>query len=118
MKKNIKGAKRLKKKTGRTPVLALVLQNKPSEYQSIEHIVVKREPLSERKLLFEIDYYDKHKVRWDWAIDDSKQFVWKTNLLVGGRLFNLVYRFSLQRSLSEFLKQKVRDNNWVISNWI
>ncbi len=100
-------------KSADTPVVSLLVKKIPSKHDSVEHIVVKRQLLSENKMFFEIDYYDKHQVRWDWAIDESKQFVWKTNLLVGVRLFNLVYRFSLQRSLSDFLKQKVKDNNWL-----
>ncbi len=112
VKKNIKGVQ--SKKTGRTPVLALMVQNKPSVYQLIEHIIVKRELFSEQKVRFEIDYYDKHRVRWDWAVDEKKQFIWKTNLLGGGRLFNLVYRLSLLETLGKFLTEKEKKNaNWL-----
>jgi type I restriction-modification system DNA methylase subunit len=106
IKKNIKGIQSTKKKTGRIPVLALIVQNQPSQNQSIEHIVVKRELLGEQKFHFEIDYYDKHRVRWDWAVDQKKQFIWKTNLLGGGRLFHLVYRLSLLETLQQFLREK------------
>ncbi len=114
LKKNIKGVEN--KKTGRTPVLVLILQNKPSQYQSIEHIIVKRELLSEQKLSFEIDYYDKYRVRWDWAVDEKKQFIWKTNLLGGGRLFHLVYRLSLLETLKQFLEVKENKNEWLYSS--
>ena len=110
IKKNIKGSQSTKKKTGRIPVLALIVQNQPSQNQSIEHIVVKRELLGEQKLHFEIDYYDKHRVRWDWAVDQKKQFIWKTNLLGGGRLFHLVYRLSLLETLGEFIDEKKTSN--------
>lgn len=113
VKKNIKSAKQSKKKTGRTPVLAVIVENKPSERQSIEHVIVKREPLSEQKVQFEIDYYDKHQVRWDWAIDENKQFVWKANLLGGGRLFHLIYRLSLLDTLGQFLKGKEKYGSWL-----
>ncbi len=101
-------------KSADTPVIALLVQNTPSNYEAIEHIVVKRQLLSERKIHFEIDYYDKHRVRWDWAVDEKKQFVWKTNLLGGGRLFHLVYRLSLLETLNDFLQGKEKINeNWL-----
>ncbi|MEZ4886133.1 MAG: N-6 DNA methylase [Chitinophagales bacterium] len=103
-------------KTADTPVIALIVEKVLSKFQAIEHIVVKRQLLSEKKIRFEIDYYDKHQVRWNWAIDDKKQFVWKTNLLGGGRLFHLVYRLSLLGKLGEFLNQKVKERKWVYNN--
>jgi len=108
VKKKSKGIKS-QKKTGRTPVVALVIDKKPSEYQSIEHIIVKREKFSEKKIRFEIDYYDKHQVRWDWATNEKMQFVWKTNLLGGGRLFHLIYRLSLLENLDSYIKS---NNKW------
>ncbi len=106
-----------KKKTGRTPVVALLVNNQPSNHQSITHIVVKRESLSEQKMRFEIDYYDKHKIRWDWAIDEKKHFIWKSNLLGGGRLFHLIYRLSLFETLKEFIEKKKKENpEWLYSS--
>lgn len=101
-------------KSADTPVVSLMVKNTPSNYQVIEHIVVKRQLLSEKRMRFEIDYYDKHQVRWDWAVDEKKQFVWKTNLLGGGRLFHLVYRLSLLDTLNDFIERKKREN----SEWI
>lgn len=109
--------KNSQKKTGRTPVLSLIIHNKPSEFQSIEHIIVKREFFSEQKIRFEIDYYDKHQVRWEIAIDNKKHFVWKTNLLGGGRLFHLVYRLSLLDTLEDFIIKRKKDNpKWIYSS--
>lgn len=103
-------------KTADTPVIALVVENKPSERKNIEHIVVKRMISTEKKIRFEIDYYDYHSVPWDWAIDEKKQFVWKTNLLGGGRLFHLVYRLNLLKNLGNFIdKKKTENNDWIIN---
>ncbi|MDB5124857.1 MAG: hypothetical protein JWP94_2986 [Mucilaginibacter sp.] len=93
-------------KTADTPVVAIVLKNQPSQGQSIEHTVVKRMLSSEKKIGFEIDYYDKHQVKWDWAVDENKFFIWKTNLLGGERLFQLIYRLSLLPTLEEFIESK------------
>jgi len=102
-----------KKKTGRTPVVAIVAKSYKHEYDSIEHIVVKRELFSDKGIRFEIDYYDRHTVRWEWAIDEKKQFIWKTNLLGGGRLFHLIYRLSLLESFSDFIfSRKKEKNSW------
>ena len=115
-KKKQTGAEKTKK-IGRTPVLALIAENKPSEKKSIEHIVVKRLNTTEKKIRFEIDYYERHIVRWDWALDETKQFIWKTNLLGGGRLFNLVYRLSLLPTLKDFLETKKNENpEWIYSS--
>lgn len=95
------------KKKGRVATLALIVENKPSDYQSIEHIVVKRTAQSQKR--FEIDLYDQHLVRWDWAIDKKMQLVWKTNLLGGGQLFNLAYRLSLLETLESFMVRNKPD---------
>jgi hypothetical protein len=76
------------KKTGRTPTVAIIAKNSFSTKQAIEHIVIKRMYASEKKIGFEIDYYDKHQVKWDWAIDERKFFIWKTNLL-GGEIISI-----------------------------
>ncbi|MGB0982406.1 MAG: HsdM family class I SAM-dependent methyltransferase [Saprospiraceae bacterium] len=101
-------------KTADTPIIALTINNQPSKYQSIEHIVVKRQFQSERKMRFEIDYYDNHIVSYDKAISEKRHFVWKTNLLGGGRLFHLIYRLGLLRTLKEFINNKKKEN----SEWI
>lgn len=102
--------------TADVPVMALIVQNTPSKGETIEHIVVKRQILGDKKLHFEIDYYDKHPVRLDWAIDEQKQFVWKTNLLGGGRLFHLVYRLSLLETFGSFIeKMKNENSEWAYS---
>lgn len=100
-------------KSADTPVVALLINNKTSEFQSIEHVIVKREFFSELKIRFEIDYYDKHQVRWDIAIDEKKHFVWKTNLLGGGRLFHLVYRLSFLETFGKFIEKKEKESGWI-----
>ncbi|MGR3318250.1 MAG: HsdM family class I SAM-dependent methyltransferase [Candidatus Anammoxibacter sp.] len=98
-----------KKKTGRTPVCAVFANYTESQGQNIEHTVVKRITAIEKKIAFEIDHYDRHSVPHNWATDEKKQFVWKTNLLGGGRLFHLIYRLSLLPKLNGFIDLK---NDW------
>ena len=94
-----------------TPVVALVAENKPSIFQPIKHTIIKREASAEKKIRFEIDEYDRHIVPYSWAIDESKQFIWKTNLLGGGRLFHLIYRLSLLENFKEFINKQMRSNS-------
>jgi len=96
-------------KTADTPVVAIIAENKMSEKLKIEHTVIKRTISFEKKIRFEIDYYDRHFVPWNWAVDPRKEFVWKTNLLGGGRLFHLIYRFSLLPTLKSFINKQ---ENW------
>jgi hypothetical protein len=93
-------------KSADTPVVAIVAYNQVSNRQPINHTVVKRMVSSENRLRFEIDYYDRHSVPFDWAVDDTKQFIWKTNLLGGGRLFQLIYRLSLLPTLAQHIHSK------------
>jgi len=93
-------------KTADTPVVAVVVENTPSSNLPIEHTVIKRTIGTDKHLRFEIDYYDRHAVRLNWAIDETKFFVWKTNLLGGGQLFYLIHRLSLLPTLEAFIKSR------------
>lgn len=100
-----------------TPVCAVVANISESDGQNIEHVVIKRITSVEKKILFEIDHYDRHLVRHDWAIDEAKQFVWKANLMGGGRLFHLIYRLSLLPTLKDFISSKEKENGeWIYSS--
>ena len=96
-----------------TPVCVVLANPAESKEQKIEHTVIKRISSIEKKIFFEIDHYDRHFVCHDWATDEKKQFVWKTNLLGGGRLFHLIYRLSLLPTLEDFIDSKNNSkNNW------
>ncbi|MDM8550415.1 N-6 DNA methylase [Desulfobacterales bacterium HSG2] len=99
-----------------TPVCAVLASPTESKGNAIEHTVIKRTVSSKKKIAFEIDHYDRHFVGHDWASDEKKQFIWKTNLLGGGRLFHLIYRLNLLENLDTFIKNKMKKNNWVYSN--
>lgn len=117
VKKRHKGDNEDTKRIGRTPVVAILIENKPTANQLIKHIVLKRINGTEKKIRFEIDHYDIHKVRWAWAVDGTKQFVWKTNLLGGTRLFHLIYRLSLLPTLANFIQNKKEENDeWIYSS--
>lgn len=101
-------------KTADTPVVAIVALNETSDRAPIEHVVVKRVGVAGKKLRFETDYYDYHKVSWYWATDSSRSFIWKTNLLGGGRLFQLINKLSQLRNLERFINSMKAEhpNEW------
>jgi len=99
-----------------TPVCAVLSSSSESNGKEIEHTVIKCTISTEKKIYFEIDHYDRHFVRHDWATDEKKQFIWKTNLLGGGRLFHLIYRLSLLENFDTFIKNKVKERKWIYSN--
>ena len=89
-------------------VCAVLANPAESKGQTAEHIVVRHITSSENKIAVETDHYDRHVVRHDWASDETKQFIWKTDLLGGGRLFHLIYRLSLLENLNNFT-----DTHWL-----
>lgn len=82
----------------------------PDFKQKLQHIVVQRAKIAEERFTFEIDHYDFHRVAYSEAIEN--QYVWKANLLGGGRLLRLIDYLSNLRSLGEFLESK-KQEGWV-----
>lgn len=105
-------------KSADTPVVAVVIENKESPRRSIKHTVVKRMSSSENRIRFEIDYYDRHSIPFEWATDPSRQFIWKANLLGGGRLYHVIHRLRNYPTLKEFLDSKEKEfpEQWIYSS--
>ncbi|MFM9949170.1 MAG: Eco57I restriction-modification methylase domain-containing protein, partial [Saprospiraceae bacterium] len=74
------------------------------------HIVVRRSKVAEERFYFEVDHYDFHRVNYKAALENP--FVWKANLLGGGRLLRLVNYLGNLRSLGEYLEKMKADKNW------
>ncbi len=105
------------RRTGNMSVCAVLANPSESKGQAIEHIVVRHITSSENKITVETDHYDRHVVRHDWASDETKQFIWKTDLLGGGRLFHLIDRLSLLENLNSFIENKKKHNDeWIFQD--
>ena len=103
-------------KKGRIPIVALFAKKQRIYNQSTEHIIIKREFFSEEKIRFEINYYDRHYVKHDWAINEKAQFVWKTNFLGGARLFHLINKLNFLDKFKDFIKdRKSKNPEWTYS---
>ncbi len=72
--------------------------------KKILHVVVRRSPTTKTKRYFEIDAYDFNWVPYIAALQDD--FVWKTNLLGGGRLYGVVKYLKTWPTLKDFISQR------------
>lgn len=95
---------------GDIAVSALFVKNEEMKKNDLLHLVVKRTKSSKEKLYFELDHYDFNYIKRDIAINNK--FVWKCNLLGGGRILNIISKFAESRTLDEYLQEKVLNNKW------
>jgi hypothetical protein len=91
-------------------VSAFFLENKAPDESPIYHITVKKLKTAKERQYFEIDHYDFHKVSKADAVENP--FVWKSNLLGGGRLIHLIKRISSFPVLEDYLLKKEKNDNW------
>ena len=83
---------------------AIFIKNeKPDFSKNILHLTFKRTKATKERIVFEIDDYDLHFVNRQTAINNA--FIWKTNLLGGGRIKNLVEKVQHIEILDKFLKR-------------
>ncbi len=91
-------------------VSAFFIENKKPDDNPIYHITVKKLKSAKERQYFEIDHYDFHKVN---KLDVKENpFIWKSNLLGGGRLVPFINRLSQFQTLKEFLNKR-KNNGWV-----
>ncbi|MGB5684382.1 MAG: N-6 DNA methylase [Candidatus Electrothrix sp.] len=90
---------------------AVIGRNVPSTVDKILHLTFRRTKALKEKLLFELDPYDFH-----WVSRESvkqKKYVWKTNLLGGGRLHRMMDRLLTDvPTLGEYLEEKRKNHGW------
>lgn len=81
---------------------AIFIKNeKPDFNKNILHLTFRRTRATKERIVFEIDDYDLHYVNRITAINNA--FIWKNNLLGGGRIGKLVEKANLYKSFEEFL---------------
>ena len=77
--------------------------SKPPDDHWIDHWIFRRTVSVHERICFELDHYDRHRVSQKQAETDS--YVWRTNLLGGGRLLSMSQRLRSMRTLAEYVKQ-------------
>ncbi len=90
---------------------AIIGLNTPPSIEKILHLTFRRTKTLKEKLLFELDPYDFH-----WVSRESVKknpYVWKTNLLGGGRLHRMMDRLLTDaRTVGEYLEEKKKNHGW------
>jgi type I restriction-modification system DNA methylase subunit len=90
-----------------TKAIAIYLQKKPlMDSDKIVYLTFRRTISISEKICFELDHYDYHYVSQSEATD--KEFVWKANLLGGGRLKQLARHLRALPTIHFFIKS----NKW------
>ncbi len=85
-------------------IAVLVHGERPSQSQRIDHLTFRRTLSVHERLHFELDHYDYHRVSQKEAETDP--YVWRANLLGGGRLFEISQRLRSMRTLEEYISQQ------------
>ena len=91
-------------------VSSIFIENKQPDNEPISHVTVKKLKSAKERQYFEIDHYDFHKITKSSAINDK--FIWKANLLGGGRLPSLIKKLSSFQTLKAFLDYR-KEKGWV-----
>ena len=90
---------------------AIIGSNIPVSTGKVLHVTFRRTRATKEKLLFELDPYDFHWITRK-SLDRNK-YVWKANLLGGGRLHRMLERIITNfPTLGEYLNQKSEYNGW------
>lgn len=87
-------------------VAVLATRRKPNPEHSIAHYTFRRTVSVHERLGFELDHYDCHAV--PQRVAEQYDWVWRVNLLGGGRLQQMTERFAAMRTLRKF----VEDQKW------
>jgi len=80
-----------------------VRNQKPDFAKNILHLTFRRTKGSKERIVFEIDDYDLHFVNRHTAINN--EFIWKNNLLGGGRIKTLIEKIQGLPTFQKFLNE-------------
>jgi type I restriction-modification system DNA methylase subunit len=90
---------------------AVLAKNLPASTDKVLHLTFRRTRATKEKLLLELDPYDFHWISRDTIA--KNKFVWKANLLGGGRLHRMLERILADvTTLGEYLEDKRKKYGW------
>ncbi|MCP4136704.1 MAG: N-6 DNA methylase [bacterium] len=89
---------------------AVFIQKTAPNNEDVLHLVANRTFSNANRLFLEFDHYDFHLVSRDAVL--KSPFVWKANLMGGGRLVQLIEELSKIETLEDFINDK-RSVGWV-----
>ena len=90
---------------------AVFLQKSIPDENAVLHLVANRNTCNTNRVFLEFDHYDFHFIdKQDaWEVP----YVWKANLIGGGRVTQLIQKLTLLPTLKTFLRNKEKQNGWV-----
>jgi len=91
-------------------VAVLAYAGKPCKNHWINHWTFRRTVSVKERICFELDHYDRHKVSQKHAETDP--YIWRANLLGGGRLLGISQRLRGMRTLVEYLEKNKQEKKW------
>jgi len=91
-------------------VAVLIQADDPSEDHWIDHWTFRRTVSVKERICFELDHYDRHKISQKNAETDP--YIWRANLLGGGRLLGISQRLRSFRTLLEYLEKNKQEKKW------
>lgn len=80
---------------------------KPASNHSINHWTFRRTLSVKERICFELDHYDRHRISQKHAETDP--YIWRANLLGGGRLIDISQRLRSMRTLAKYIDQEEWD---------
>jgi hypothetical protein len=88
-------------------VVALIgTARSPENRHLISHYTFRRTPSANARNVFELDHYDCHVVPQEELEEKGSPWIWRINLLGGGRLKNLARRLASFPTLSDYIEAK------------
>ena len=84
-------------------IAVLAHNNPPPDNHRIKHWTFRRTVSVKERICFELDHYDRHGISQKQA--EADPYVWRANLLGGGRLLSISQRFQRMSTLAEYVKQ-------------
>ena len=88
-------------------IAILAQASEPSSDHRITHQTFRRTVSVKEHICFELDHYDRQHVSQKQV--ETCPYVWRSNLLGGGRLFDVSQRLQSMRNLAEYIEQKEWD---------
>ena len=76
----------------------------------IAHWTFRRTVSVKERICFELDHYDRHRISQEQA--EADPYIWRTNLLGGGRLGEISKHIRAMRTLAEYLEKNKQENDW------
>ena len=94
----------------RVATIALFVNKSLPDTKPVLHLVANRTFSNKNRIFLEFDHYDFHFISKDDIINNP--FVWKADLLGGGRIHDLIEKFKKMRTLGEFIAEKEEHCGW------